>query len=134
MLSWSPAKAGTIGSDTNFMKETDQLINLLNKKTKLAAMLAPSFPIVFQYPNIIGKLKRTGFIYVAEVSAGAIKTNEAVIKALIVNPKKRFITSPCASFVRFIRTKYPQLEKYLAYSADSPMVATVKIVKEKWPE
>ncbi len=96
-------------------------------------MLAPSFPIVYRYPDIVGKLKRTGFSYVTEVAAGAIKTNEAVIKTIKDNPKKKFITSPCASFVRFIRTKYPSMEKYLAYAAESPMVQTAKIVRGKWP-
>ncbi len=96
-------------------------------------MLAPSFPVVYRYPDIVGKLKRSGFAYVAEVAAGAIKTNEAVIAAIKDNPQKRFITSPCASFVRFIRTKYPAMEKYLAYAAESPMVQTAKIVREKWP-
>lgn len=115
------------------MKEVAELISLLENKTKLVAMLAPSFPIVYQYPNIIGKLKRLGFSAMVEVSAGAVKTNEALIKAIKENPNQRFITSPCASFVRFIRSRYPQLEKYLAYTVDSPMVATTKIVAEKYP-
>jgi len=100
----------------------------------MVAMVAPSFPIQYRYPEIIGALKRVGFAYVVEVSAGAIKTNELVKEVLKKNAKARFITSPCPSLVRMIRKKYPDLEKYLALVADSPMVATAKIIEEKYPE
>ena len=110
-----------------------ELEELLEKKEKLVAMMAPSFTIVYEYPQIIGKLKRLGFVTVVEVSAGAKKTNEALIAAIKKNPQARFITSPCPSFVRFVRKKYPHLEKYLALAVDSPMIATTKLVKQKWP-
>jgi len=116
------------------MKDADTLIGLLNRKEKLVAMLAPSFPIVFDYPQIVGKLKRMGFFYVVEVTTGAVRTNQAVVNALRENPQSRFITSPCASFSRMVKTKYPHLVKYLAAGADSPMIATAKIAAEKWPE
>lgn len=115
------------------MNEPAQLNDLLNKKEKLVAMLAPSFPIVYDYPQIVGKLKRLGFSYVIEVAAGAAKTNEQLLAALRNDPKSRFITSPCASFVRLVRTKYPNYLKYLAFQVDSPMIASAKIVKEKYP-
>lgn len=116
------------------MDETAILIESLAKKEPLAAMLAPSFPIVYDYPQIIGKLKRAGFNYVVEVAAGAKKTNQSVMEVLTKNPKSKFITSPCPSMVRLIRQKYPQLKKYLALAVDSPMIATAKIVKKKYPE
>ena len=115
------------------MADIDTLKNLLEKKEHLVAMVAPSFPIMYSYPEIITKLNALGFEYVVEVTAGAKKTNEAVAKILKENPTSRFITSPCASFVRYVRTKHPQFIKYLAFQADSPMVATAKIVKEKYP-
>ena len=70
-------------------------------------MVAPSFPIMFTQSEIVTKLKSLGFEYVIEVSAGAKKTNQAVAKLLKENPTSRFITSPCASFVRYVRTKHP---------------------------
>lgn len=108
------------------------LTELIKNKSKLVAMLAPSFPIVYQYPQIVTRLKQLGFSYVVEVAVGAKKTNEAVVNLLINNPTGRFITSPCASFVRYIRTKHPDLIPYLAFKADSPMIATAKIVTEKY--
>ena len=116
------------------MDEKKQLIELINSKAKMVAMVAPSFPINFQYPQIITMLRKLGFAYVVEVSVGAKKTNEAVIAALQSDPNARYITSPCPSFVRLVRAKYPQLEKYLALSVDSPMIATTRIVKEQYPE
>ena len=116
------------------MNETIRLIDLLNKKARLAVILAPSFPIVYEYPQIFTKLKKLGFAYVVEVSVGAKKTNEQVLSLLQRNPKSRIITSPCPSFVRMVRTKYPSLLKYLALSADSPMSATAKLVKERYPD
>ncbi|MFZ5438011.1 MAG: [Fe-Fe] hydrogenase large subunit C-terminal domain-containing protein [Patescibacteria group bacterium] len=113
--------------------EPEILIDLLKKNQPLVAMLAPSFPIVYEFANIVGKLKRLGFSYVVEVTAGAMHTNAAAIELLKNNPQARVITSPCASFVRMIRTKYPHLEKYLGFAADSPMVATARIVKKKYP-
>ena len=113
--------------------EPQILIELIEQKQPIVAMLAPSFPIVYEAPNIIGKLKRLGFNHVVEVTIGAMNTNAAALEILKTNPKTRIITSPCASFVRMIRTKYPHLKQYLGFAADSPMVATARIVREKYP-
>jgi iron only hydrogenase large subunit-like protein len=118
----------------HIMTDTDKLLNLLKNKQKLVAMLAPSFPIMYNSKEIITKLKNLGFQKVVEVSVGAKETNRQLIKHIKDHPQSRFITSPCASFVRFIRTKHPEFLPYLALNIDSPMVATAKIVKEKYPE
>ncbi len=115
------------------MTEIEELKLFLEKKEKLVAMVAPAFPLMYSKQELVTKLRALGFQYVVEVSSGAKKTNEAVLKLLKENPSSRFITSPCASFVRLVRAKYPQYLKYLAFQADSPMVATAKIVKEKYP-
>jgi len=115
------------------MNEVAALTQLLQQKSSLTAMVAPSFPIMYSSPEIVGKLKRLGFTYVVEVAKGADKTNQLVIEALKADPKSRFITAPCPSIVRMVRSKFPQLEKYLAMTADSPMVATTKLVRQKYP-
>lgn len=116
------------------MNDLQELKTLLERGEKLVAMVAPSFPLMYEPAEIITKLKALGFAHVVEVTAGAKKTNEAVAKLLQENPTSRFITSPCASFVRFVRTKHPQYLKYLAFAADSPMVMTAKLVGEKYPD
>lgn len=114
--------------------DAQTLVELLKQKQQLAAMVAPSFPLMYKENELIAKLKAVGFAYVLEVAAGAKRTNEAVLKALRDDPHARFITSPCPSFVRFVRTKFPQYEKYLAEQVDSPMIATARIAKERYPE
>lgn len=120
-------------SDQKILTEPQILIKLIEEKKPLVAMLAPSFPIVYQYPDIVGKLKRLGFAYVTEVTAGAMDTNAAALEILKKNEKARIITSPCPSFVRMIRTKYPHLKEYLGFAADSPMIATARMVRKKYP-
>jgi len=115
------------------MNELNTLIELINKKEKIAAMLAPSFPIVFSSPTIITMLKKLGFSYTVEVSAGAKKTNEQLRELLKKNPGARYITSPCPTIVRMMRKQMPQYTKYLTYNVDSPMVATAKIVAKHYP-
>jgi len=107
---------------------------LLKSGQPLVAMLAPSFPIVFNPNTIVGMLKRIGFQNVVEVSAGAQQTNDVLISALKKDDKAKFITSPCPNIVRIIRIKYPQALKYLALEVDSPMVATAKIVHKNFPQ
>lgn len=115
------------------MSEKDTLIKAITEKKQVVAMLAPSFPIVFPYPAIITMLRKIGFTYVVEVSLGARKTNEQLHALLQQNPNGRYITSPCPSIVRMVRTQMPQFEKYFPNDVDSPMVATAKIVLEKYP-
>lgn len=116
------------------MGEVQELIELIKKKEKLVAMLAPSFPIVFPYPHIITMLKKLGFLAVVEVAAGAKKTNEELLSLMEKNPQARYITSPCPTVVRMVKKSFPQYLKYFTHHVDSPMVATAKIVKEKYPD
>ena len=116
------------------MTDSDRLIKLLQNKAKLVAMLAPSFPIMYDPKTIVSQLKNMGFSKVVEVSVGAKETNRQAVEILKNNPHTRFITSPCASFVRYMRVKHPDMMHYLAMEIDSPMSATAKIVKAKWPD
>ncbi len=115
------------------MSEVSELIELLQKKEPAVALLAPSFPVVYSFPEIIGKLKRLGFSAVVEVAIGAKVTNEALIAWIKSHPGGRFITSPCPTLTRLIKSKYPQLEKYLTRNVASPMVATAKVARQEYP-
>jgi iron only hydrogenase large subunit-like protein len=104
------------------------------RKEKLVAMLAPSFPIVFSYPAIITMLKKLGMSYTAEVAVGATQTNEQLMKLITDHPSGvRYITSPCPTMVRLIRRQLPQYAHYLMPGVDSPMIATAKIVRDRYP-
>jgi len=116
------------------MSDISVVTTLLREHTPAVAMVAPSFPVMYAYPAIVGKLRRLGFDKVVEVSAGAARTNAALVEAYKKDPAARFITSPCPTFVRLIRSRYPQYRKYLALSVDSPMAATARMMKETYPE
>lgn len=115
------------------MNELQKLSELLKNKSSMVALLAPSFPIVFNPTTICGQLNRLGFENIVEVSVGAKQTNTMLVEALNNDINSRFITSPCPNIVRIIRSKYPQAIPYLATSIDSPMIASAKIVKQKFP-
>lgn len=116
------------------MNEVSELIELLQKKEPATALLAPSFPVVYSFPETIGKLKRLGFSAVVEVAVGAKITNEALLAWIKSHPGGRFITSPCPTLTRLIKSKYSQLEKYLTRNVDSPMVATARITRSQYPD
>lgn len=116
----------------SFSTETNELLKLIEKKEKLVAMLAPSFPIVFKPPEVIGMLRRLGFDKVVEVARGAEETNKQLLALTKLHPDRRYITNPCPTIVRLIRNKYPHLVQYLS-PIDSPMAATGKMSEKKYP-
>lgn len=112
--------------------EVQQLLDHLEKKDQLVAMLAPSFVIDFKYSEIVGQLRRLGFFKIIEIAFGALETNRQLLSLVKENPEKRYITNPCPTMVRLIKSKYPDLEKYLT-PIDSPMSASARAVLEKYP-
>ena len=112
----------------------NQLIELTDKKEKLLAMIAPSFPVDFSHPEIIGMLKKLGFDRVTELTFGARMSNYWYVEYIKANPaQKYFIGSPCPVIISFVKAQYPALAQYLIpYS--SPMVSMAKIVKKYYPD
>ena len=81
------------------MNDTDKLINLLKNKSKLVAMLAPSFPIMYDSKKIVSQLKSIGFEKVVEVSVGAKETNRQLVEFIKANPLISSIIS-CIIFLQ----------------------------------
>lgn len=113
-------------------KGLESLKKALHKKTKVIAMLAPSFVAEFSYPEIVSQLKNLGFDKITELTFGAKMINRNYHEQL-KNSKQLIITSVCPGIVSTIKTKYPQFEKNLA-RIDSPMIATAKIIKKFHPK
>lgn len=104
------------------------------KQRKSIALLAPSFPIDFEFPNIIGMLRELGFDKVTELTFGARMVNWWYVEHIKKNQaQKHFIASPCPTLVNFIKVKYPNLTKYLMPYA-SPMLAEARIIRKHYPE
>jgi iron only hydrogenase large subunit-like protein len=116
-----------------------ELIDSLQKKEKLIAMLAPSFVVDFSYHDIVLKLRKMGFDKVVEMTYGAKMVNVNYHKIIDENKKKHakkqtefFIASVCPSIVALIKSKYPQYVPNLMPIV-SPMVAMSRICKKYYP-
>lgn len=111
----------------------DDLISSRIKSQKTIALLAPAFIIDFPYPNIIGMLRELGFDKVVELTFGARMVNWWYTDYIKKHPdQKYFIASPCPTLVSYIKTKYPDLIRYLMPYA-SPMLAQARIIRRHYP-
>lgn len=104
----------------------------LRKKTKMLAMVAPSFVVDFEYPCFVQQLKDLGFDKTTELTFGAKMINRDYHKKF-KNSKELVIASPCPGIVQTIKNKYPQYAKNLI-SVDSPVVAMGKICRKHYPQ
>lgn len=106
----------------------------LVKDNKSIALLAPSFPIDFPFPAIIGMLREFGFDQVTEVTFGARMVNWQYAQYIKDHPEQKyFIASPCPTIVSFIKITYPELVQYLV-PINSPMTAMAKIYRKHHPD
>jgi two-component system NtrC family sensor kinase len=117
-----------------FLNTTDRVYKLLESDSKVAAMVAPSFPAEFSdiddYQKLVGMIRALGFDYVSEVSFGADLVAEK-FKELISENKEYYISSDCPSIVNYIRFYHPAMVDNLAPLV-SPMVAMGRVVREKY--
>jgi len=106
----------------------------LVKNNKAVAILAPSFPIDFKYPNIIGMLRHLGFKEVTELTFGARMVNWEYVNYVKAHANQElFIASPCPTVVAMIQTQYPDFVKYLI-PVVSPMASMARIHKKQSPD
>jgi iron only hydrogenase large subunit-like protein len=113
----------------------DEFLNAAGKKEKIVAITAPAIASNFpgEYLNINGWLKSIGVEAIFDVSFGAELTVKSYLEHLKENTPKVIISQPCPAIVTFIQIKHPELLEYLA-PADSPMVHTMKMIKEFYPQ
>jgi len=117
-----------------FLNTTDRVLKLLESNSKVAAIVAPSFPAEFSdisdYHVLTGMIKELGFEYVTEVSFGADLVADRY-KKLVSEEKKFYISSDCPSIVNYVKYYHPSLVENLA-PVVSPMVAMSRVVREKY--
>jgi iron only hydrogenase large subunit-like protein len=117
---------------TDVLDEVESVEKELQEKSKLVAMLAPSFVVNFDYPEIIDQLRRLGFDKVVELTFGAKMVNLEYHK-LLKKTDKLLISTACPGLVDTIKREFPQYEKNLI-RVYSPMVATALICKKIYPK
>ncbi len=121
--------------------EIFQIINAIRAGKRMIAAVAPAFAGQFgalATPNkILNGIKELGFTDVVEVSIGAdiSSRHEAEHFVASVPEKQPFMgTSCCTSWEAFARKSLPpDMAQYIS-SASTPMVATAKIIKERYPD
>lgn len=105
---------------------------VFKKSKKYLCMLAPSFVSMYEYPQIIYRLRALGFQKVVEVTFGAKMTNLNYYEILKKDNDRTWIASPCPTLVNMIRGKYPHLLKNLV-PVHSPMGSMALVCKKHFP-
>lgn len=105
-----------------------------NEKFKVYAVVAPAIASQFTYAKpgqVITAIKEVGFHAVEEAALGAdiVAYNEAAE----LQEKELMTSSCCPAFVRYIKTKFPDMEQYISHSL-SPMAETGKLIKKHDPD
>lgn len=117
-----------------FIKFNDEVEELLASDSKVAAIVAPSFPAEFgeikDYKKFVGMIRALGFDYVSEVAFGADLVARKFDK-IISGTDKPMITSDCPAIVFYVEQYFPDLVENLAPVA-SPMVAMTRVMKKKY--
>lgn len=101
------------------------------KKTKLIALVAPSFASEFKYPSIINQLKSLGFDKVVELTFGAKLVNKEYHK-ILKKTNQLWISTVCPGIIEAINNQHPELKKNLL-QVDSPMIVIAKVCKKYLP-
>ena len=117
-----------------FLNTTDRVLKLLEGDSKVAAIVAPSFPAEFaeiqDYRLLVAMIRSIGFEYVAEVSFGADIVADRY-KKLVNENTEYYLSSDCPSIVNYVKFYHPGLVDKLAPIV-SPMVAMGRIIHEKY--
>jgi iron only hydrogenase large subunit-like protein/uncharacterized protein YoxC len=119
----------------SLMDDTARFIEDLEQGKKIIAVVAPAIASFFpeKYLNLNGYLKSLGVEAFFDVSFGAELTVISYLNYIKERKPRTVIAQPCPAIVSFIEIYHPQLLPYLA-PADSPMLHTVKMVNEYYPE
>lgn len=115
--------------------DIEELFEALGNRTPVVAIAAPAVASNFpdQFKKLNGWLKSIGVDDVFDVSFGAELTIKSYLEHVKNNKPKAVIAQPCPAIVTFVELYHPELIQYLA-PADSPMLHTVKLIKEFYPK
>lgn len=126
--------ACTWGART-IVDDTEQFLYDLRSGVPMVTVIAPAIAASFPntYLNLNGWFKKQGVSANFDVSFGAELTVKSYLEHVKNNNPKTVIAQPCPSLVSYIELYKPELLEYLA-PADSPMLHTIKMIKEFYPE
>ena len=115
--------------------DTARFFNDLKKREKIIAVVAPAVASVFpeKFLNLNGWLKSMGVEAFFDVSFGAELTVVSYLDYIKAKNPRTVIAQPCPAICSFVQIYHPELIPFLA-PADSPMLHTVKMVREYYPQ
>ena len=107
----------------------------LQQKQPMVAVVAPSVVSNFpeHYLQLNGWLKSQGIEAIFDVSFGAELAAKTCAEHIRQEDPDFVIASPCPAIVTYLQIYQPDLLPYLA-PADSPVVHTVKMISQNFPE
>ena len=119
----------------NYIDDFQKFLTDVIAGEKIVVIAPPAVAAGFpnQYLKLNTFFKEIGISAVFDVSFGAELTVKSYLDELQNNNHKTMIAQPCAAIVTYIELYQPELIKYLA-PVDSPMLHTIKLVKEYYPE
>lgn len=133
------AAACPFGAISDMSKLTNVINRINDPNVKVIALPAPAVEGQFGPEVTIGRLKTAllelGFNEVHEIALGGDAVAYSEAKELMENHEKgeKMTTSCCPAFVNLIRKHYPELIDKISNTV-SPMVATVRWIRKKYPE
>ncbi|MDR1111501.1 MAG: methyl-accepting chemotaxis protein [Deltaproteobacteria bacterium] len=103
--------------------------------TPMIAIVAPAVASTFpdQYLNFNGWLKSMGVKAIFDVSFGAELTVKSYWEFIKSKRPLTVLAQPCPAVVSYCEIYQPELLRFLA-PADSPMLHSIKMIKEFYPE
>ena len=115
--------------------DTPRFFSDLKNGTKMIAIVAPAVASVFpeKFLKLNGWLKSLGVEAFFDVSFGAELTVISYLDYIKDKNPRTVIAQPCPAIVTFIEIYHPELIPYLA-PADSPMLHTIRLVTEYFPQ
>ena len=115
--------------------DTERFLSDLQRHTPMVAIVAPA--VAVSYPNLYlrinGWLEQMGVTAAFDVSFGAELTIKSYLEHVRQNQPMAVIAQPCPAIVNYVEMYRPELLPYLA-PADSPMLHTIKMIREFYPQ
>jgi len=119
----------------SILDDTPRFLEDARNRKKMIAVVAPAIASVFpeKFLNFNGWLRTLGVEAFFDVSFGAELTVISYLEHIKHNKPRTVIAQPCPAIVTFIEVYHPELIPHLA-PADSPMLHTVKMIREFYPK
>ena len=107
----------------------------LDQNRDVVAVMAPAVAANFpdQYLNLNGYLESIGVKAIFDVSFGAELTVKSYLEHVKQNSPDMVVAQPCPTIVTYLEIYQPELLRHLA-PADSPMLHTIKMIREYYPQ